>query len=275
LFEAAQRRLTEQRTHQITTRTKNLAPLRGILFDADGNPMVPTHATKQGVRYQYYVSRPYLRGLVEPQNETIIRVSAPELEAVVSEALRKFPAGHELSTIQAGSAAQNISVSHVGRIEVRANQLSIWFKRNITATDTDNEGCAHSDGHLQEPALLIPWTKPPAKRFKEMLLPAGTERPRVRPIKVERRAALLKAISRGRAWLGEIVSGTATVEEIASRHRCSIRHVTMTLSMAFIAPALVKAAIEGRLPRGIGVAALREAPAEWSLQFRRLGLAQA
>jgi site-specific DNA recombinase len=52
------------------------------------------------------------------------------------------------------------------------------------------------------------------------------------------------------------------------------RHVNMTMSMAFIAPGLVKAAIAGRLPRGIGVAALRDAPAEWSLQFERLGLAQ-
>jgi hypothetical protein len=48
----------------------------------------------------------------------------------------------------------------------------------------------------------------------------------------------------------------------------------MTISMAFIAPGLVKAAVEGRLPRGIGVAAVRDLPAEWSLQFERLGLAQ-
>ena len=48
----------------------------------------------------------------------------------------------------------------------------------------------------------------------------------------------------------------------------------MTISMAFIAPALVKAAVEGRLPRGIGVASLRDAPAEWSRQFERLGLAK-
>jgi hypothetical protein len=48
----------------------------------------------------------------------------------------------------------------------------------------------------------------------------------------------------------------------------------MTISMAFIAPALVNAAIEGRLPRGIGIASLRDAPAEWSFQFERLGLAQ-
>src|SRR5262249_15698043 len=34
----------------------------------------------------------------------------------------------------------------------------------------------------------------------------------------------------------------------------------------------VKAAIEGRLPRGIGVARLCHAPAEWSRQYRMLGL---
>jgi hypothetical protein len=34
----------------------------------------------------------------------------------------------------------------------------------------------------------------------------------------------------------------------------------------------VKAAIEGRLPRGIGVARLCDALAEWSRQYRMLGL---
>src|SRR5262249_55586570 len=63
LFEAVQRRLTEQRTHHVTTRTKSDAPLKGILFDAAGDPMVPTHATKQGVRYRYYVSQPICAGL--------------------------------------------------------------------------------------------------------------------------------------------------------------------------------------------------------------------
>jgi hypothetical protein len=40
------------------------------------------------------------------------------------------------------------------------------------------------------------------------------------------------------------------------------------------APGLVKAAVEGRLPRGIGIANLRDAPVEWSRQYERLGLAQ-
>ena len=46
----------------------------------------------------------------------------------------------------------------------------------------------------------------------------------------------------------------------------------MTISLAFLAPNLVKAAIEGRLPRGIGVTRLRDAPAEWSRQSTMLGL---
>jgi hypothetical protein len=49
----------------------------------------------------------------------------------------------------------------------------------------------------------------------------------------------------------------------------------MTLSLAFLAPDLVKAAIEGRLPRGIGTARLYDPPAEWSDQYAKLGLAQA
>jgi site-specific DNA recombinase len=46
----------------------------------------------------------------------------------------------------------------------------------------------------------------------------------------------------------------------------------MTISLAFLAPDLVKAAVEGRLPRGIGVTRLRDAPAEWSRQYAMLGL---
>src|SRR5262249_18016921 len=40
-------------------------------------------------------------------------------------------------------------------------------------------------------------------------------------------------IARGRAWLDEIVSGTASIEAIAARQKCSVRHVNMTLSIRF------------------------------------------
>jgi site-specific DNA recombinase len=80
-------------------------------------------------------------------------------------------------------------------------------------------------------------------------------------------------ISRGRRWLDEIAAGTVTdVEQIAARETCSVRKVNMTISLAFLAPDLVKAPIEGRLPRGLGVARLCDCPAEWSRQYRILDL---
>ena len=47
----------------------------------------------------------------------------------------------------------------------------------------------------------------------------------------------------------------------------------MTISLAFLAPDLVKAAIDGRLPHGMGVARLADLPAEWSRQHQILALA--
>ena len=46
----------------------------------------------------------------------------------------------------------------------------------------------------------------------------------------------------------------------------------MTISLAFLAPDFVKAAVEGSFPRGVGVERLRDAPAKWSRQFEILGL---
>jgi putative oxidoreductase len=55
------------------------------------------------------------------------------------------------------------------------------------------------------------------------------------------------AMARGRRWLNELVeNANANVESIAKRERCSVRHVNMTISLAFLAPALVTAVIEGR-----------------------------
>jgi site-specific DNA recombinase len=64
----------------------------------------------------------------------------------------------------------------------------------------------------------------------------------------------------------------ANVETIAKREGCRARKVNMTISLAFLAPDLVKAAIEGRLPRGMGVAQLCDLPAERSRQRQMLGL---
>jgi site-specific DNA recombinase len=62
-----------------------------------------------------------------------------------------------------------------------------------------------------------------------------------RPIRAETRATLVAVIARGRRWLDEMIAGTVTsVEQIAARDKCSIRQVNMTISLAFLAPELVR-----------------------------------
>jgi len=274
-FEAVQKRLTEQRAHIVTTRTKSAAPLRGILFDEAGHRMIPTHATKQGVHYRYYVSQPYLRGHAKRPAGAIVRVPAAEIEEVVAKAIESHR--DHITATHKGAVDRTGLLADTTRIEVRKNALAVWLKTvGENHPEKDKECEVDQPAALDRaPSLLIPWTKPPIKRFKEILVPADVERHRIRPIKFERRAALLKSIARGCAWLDEIVSGSTTVEDIAARQKCSMRHVNMTISLAFVAPGLVKAAVEGRLPRGIGVANLREPPAEWSMQYQRLGLTPA
>ena len=112
------------------------------------------------------------------------------------------------------------------------------------------------------------------KRRRAIFVPDGMSPQHARPIRSENRATLVASIARGRRWLEELIAEqTATTESIAKREGCSVRKVNMTISLAFLAPDLVKAAIDGRLPHGMGVARLADLPAEWSRQHQMLGLA--
>jgi hypothetical protein len=76
--------------------------------------------------------------------------------------------------------------------------------------------------------------------------------------------------------LNEIVLNSGvTAETIAARENCSPRKVNMTISLAFLAPSLVQAAIEGRLPHGMGVTRLCDLPPKRSRQHQILGLSPA
>src|SRR5438874_11653341 len=115
-----------------------------------------------------------------------------------------------------------------------------------------------------------------SKRRSEIMVPHSATPGDTRPIRAEARSRLVSAIARGRSWLNDLTTGTAAdVDAIAVREGCSPRKVNMTISLAFLAPGLVKAAIEGRLPHGMGVARLADMPPEWSRQYQMLGLPSA
>jgi hypothetical protein len=62
------------------------------------------------------------------------------------------------------------------------------------------------------------------------------------------------------------------LESLALREGKTDRSIRMTLSLAFLAPDIATAAVEGRLPRGYGLKRLVDLPLAWPDQWRALEL---
>jgi hypothetical protein len=74
-------------------------------------------------------------------------------------------------------------------------------------------------------------------------------------------------------WLDELTSSpNLNIKSLAARESKTERWIRRTVSLAFLCPALVKAAIDGRLPRGFGVKRLMDLPMAWPDQWSALGL---
>jgi site-specific DNA recombinase len=266
LFEAVQTQLDRQRTNHAKARQKSQSLLTGRIFDARGNRMTPSHAVKNGVRYRYYISSVLIQGQAA-KAATLNRVPAAEIEALIVSALRKRHAGQANEVKAQGSRSpsdQDLISIHIARVDIKPDHLAVQLS-----------GKPDQQGGKRDHIMVIPWRKPPSKRPCEIILPAGGSSHRdSRPIRSETRVRLVTAIAKGRRWLDALMARTVTnVEQIATTENCTVRQVNMTISLAFLAPNLVQAAVDGRLPRGVGIANLRDAPTEWSLQYARLGLA--
>src|SRR6202040_1012557 len=88
LFDAVQQKLTQQWTTRSTTRNASDHLLTGLLFDDAGHRMVPTHATKAGVRYRYYVSLPHLHEESKTASvRSVSRVPATDIEDTIVNSL--------------------------------------------------------------------------------------------------------------------------------------------------------------------------------------------
>lgn len=86
LFQAVQAVLTAQGPGE-AAKKKLASPaiLKGLAFDAAGYRLQPTHCSKRGRKYHYYVSAPMIRDA--KANPNGFRVPAPDLEKIVIEAI--------------------------------------------------------------------------------------------------------------------------------------------------------------------------------------------
>jgi site-specific DNA recombinase len=267
-------RREQQSTHSL---------LVGKLFDANGALMTPSWSSKGSRRYRYYVSQTILAG---ERSGTIGRVSAPQIETLVIEAIdqlanhddvraqRRFE-GHtdggdclSARSPASGHAAQRNAEEAHERIRSAIDRVSIEPKAISIVLSDAVEQRSGSENKL----LVLPWTPPSPHRRRE-IIQSESASSSARPLRQSARLVLIEALRKAHRWLDELLAEPRlTIEAIAAREARSQRSIGMTLSLAFLAPAIVKAAIEGRLPRGYGLTRLTDLPLAWPDQWQALGL---
>ena len=115
-----------------------------------GHPMTPSTAKKGSIRYRYYVSSMLAQGR-RSEAGTIARVSAPEIEAVVVDALRAAYPG------DAALEDRALTQSRIERVVLRAGSMVM-----------------HPTSDPASP-IKIAWSPPPPRGRREILASRGSE----------------------------------------------------------------------------------------------------
>jgi DNA invertase Pin-like site-specific DNA recombinase len=233
------------------TRQASEAPLAGKLFDDRGNRMSPSWAKKGSKRWLYYVSQAALQG-DKANAGSVVRVAANTIEHCVADAIGKQSADCSSSQADLRDLIDRVTI---GRTAIQV-QLSEAAEANLGAR-----------------TLTVPWTLPSPNRKRDIIQSGRDANARIRPMRANARAILIDALGDSSRWLDELLSDpNLTLESLGSREGKTDRSIRMTLSLAFLAPDIVKAAVEGRLPRGYGLKRLVDLPMAWPDQWRALGL---
>ncbi|MDF2235801.1 recombinase family protein [Albimonas sp. CAU 1670] len=261
-------------------------PLDGLLFDARGRPMKPTHASRsvkagQGVvrkRYWYYASRP-------DGNAPAMRMPAGELEGFVAHTLKlhlgdadRFAADlHQAGVPPTGivdalkraaalvaEADDRIAplVDLVERIELGRDALTITIRLTALVDRADR------DAPSETIRIEAPLRTRQAGRAKPIVIGLGRR---------ERKpdAELIAMVADARRWAGELLAGAAaSVGEIERREGGRKGSVSRILPLAFLAPDIAQAILDGGQPDDLTAGALRrlpDLPLDWTEQRRVLG----
>src|SRR6266446_2250055 len=121
LFEAVQQKLTDQWSHRNHAKSKSDHLLTGLLYDDAGHRMIPTHATKAGIRYRYYASLPHLKGESKTVSVgSVSRLPATDIEDIIVKSVNELVAQHDQpSSSSARADDRSVIANQVIRIDVQ------------------------------------------------------------------------------------------------------------------------------------------------------------
>ncbi|MEM7169245.1 MAG: recombinase family protein [Pseudomonadota bacterium] len=242
-------------SHRTNTNSANGSPLAGKFVDETGDPLTPSHATKNGRRHRYYLSR----RLITQSGKADLngwRLPADQFERAVAnlicentdeasktsgfmrsadpETIRKLPAVIEsLITGLKGPERSSTLKKLVSRGSIATGQMSIWLNPESLA-----ERLQIDPSQIGAATLRLEGRFVLRRRGVEAKLIMGNNTS-------NSDATLIKTIAQGWAWFEELKRGK-TMAEIAERHGISQRRVAHLVDLAFLAPDLVKAILAGK-----------------------------
>ena len=292
LWERTQQQLQE---HRVRTQRRDASleksPLTGRLVDENGDGLTPSHARKGERKYRYYVSRNFpAQGLVPSRAGW--RLPARELEARVAAAVREM-LGDESAVLEAARKT-DINSSEVDRV---LHAARTWRNRlQSEAEQSSALGTLVDQVELKSNGIGVSIMLPVAGAEKSRVeLPDQVAIARSFPMQMKRRGvelrlivgdhdrsaaivdlSLMKAVARAHRWFDEISTGKAkSLAAIAAREGLAVRYVGRLIRLAFLAPEIVEAIVEGRQPPTLTAEALTrriELPLSWRSQRAALNV---
>jgi hypothetical protein len=274
--------------------------LAGLLYDDRGNRLSPSHAVKAGKRYRYYVSQ----ALLQDSDETagsVTRLPAQEIEAVVCGRIRALLQDRATVIDALGGSDQSLRAQH-RLIAAAARKAAAWpqlaqqEQRAILAATvvritiaTDEIEIALSRSALREALLGSPISdvtagidpqpdpltlsiaarlRPCSGELRLVLPPGNATNLAPRPNRV-----LIKALVKACSWKEQLISGRSiSIRAIATDEGVTERYVARLLKLAFLAPDIVEAILEGRQPADLELQRLlQDIPLGWNEQRQRFG----
>ena len=268
--------------------------LSSILYDETGDRVSPSHANKSGVRYRYYVSMRLLHG--GKQDSSGWRLPAKPLEDLVVKelelllcdqqrlhsifnmddmtipAIEKINAKAKVLSIDVASdnytKAYSVLQKIIERITIAPELLTIALNRKNFAALLD---VRFDDGNRVEKThdLFVHFSL--KRRGNEAKLIIGDHAEASALVD----ETLVKTITNAHRWMQQIQSGAATtVVEIAKTEALDDGEISRVLPLAFLAPDIVEAILDGRQPLNLtarDLKRLKPLPTSWAKQHQVLG----
>jgi hypothetical protein len=269
LFNAVGVRLKENtRALRDRSMTAATAPLRGKLFDEKGDPMSPTVSYGRAARaYRYYVSSTLQRGAAEAAG-ALRRVPAPQLEGYLSDLLKRMGAAADLAMLQ--------------RVELHPQHFRLVVPASAVLRSLGEAALPSLRSRLapgERASLLecgaLELIAPQRLSFcggRTWIVGADNK-----PARSGGRAdpAVAKALRSAHTTVSELgVGPTSAPERLHAAKAVPHPHLRALSRLAFLAPDIQAAILDGRLAPHINVSALtvESLPLAWADQRAMLGL---